>query len=308
MADKKQHRILLDPDHIEDSLLLLALTYDLDGDTLQLIQRILSLYSRPIYVRVDDTVDFLFAGRGALADLFTFDMVTDELVLYSADPETFINGLIEMAMYISGFTTMMGVDDLWKTEFAIGAWKPVRNSIKHGLGIPVSEEPRWIVGLPPEAGEAPPDDPHPFRSLVSRLDIASFTQMVRLAGREDVEVSFPNGTDPRVIQVYIRMKTAMNQVADGLGLADWREFNRRLLLTVLDLEQEYTPHRLPVPDWWRTGEKRTGPAYSPPDEPSLDEESPPGPQKPPPQGDWNPFEEYIEQLFNEEDTDNQGQR
>ena len=158
-----------------------------------------------------------------------------------------------MGMYMTGFTTLMGAEDYWKVEFSIGAWKPVKNSIKRQLGIPVLDEPLWVVGLPPTPEDGILEDPHPFRTLVSRLDIVSFNQMVRLAARDDVEVNFPNGADPRVIEVYIRMKTAMYQVADGLSLEDWREFNRRLLHMLQELEPEYRPEALPVPDWWQPG-------------------------------------------------------
>ena len=157
------------------------------------------------------------------------------------------------------------------------------------------DEPLWVVGLPPSPEDAILDDTHPFRTLVAHLDKASFSQMVHLAARDDVEVNFPNGTDPRVIQVYIRMKTAMYQVADGVSLPDWRQFNRRLVQTIQDLEEEYNPEELPLPTWW----KRFAPdnALKPPGS-----EIPPRPSHFEDPRAWNPFEPFLDELF-DDDTD-----
>lgn len=245
--------IILDPQHVEAAISQLATSYELDADTTEFLRRILRRFPRKALLYVDET-NALYYNQTPLVDRFTFNMKSDELILFASDPMTFIDALIEMAMYLVGFATMIGVDEGWKVEFVIGAWKPVKNRIKRELGIPVIDEPLWVVGLPPDPDEAMPDDPHPFRTLVAALDMASFAQMVRLAARDDVEVNFPTGADPRVIQVYIRVKTAIDQVADGISLDDWREFNRRLLLTVQDLEDEYRPAELPTPIWWDRAE------------------------------------------------------
>jgi hypothetical protein len=175
----------------------------------------------------------------------------------------------------------------------------------------VLDEPVWVVGLPPSAKDAQLEDPHPFRTLVAQLDLGSFTQMVRLAARDDVEVDFPTGTDPLVIQVYIRMKTAMEQVAEGLVLEDWREFNQRLLTMIEQLEQEYMPARLPIPVWWKHVDdlaedeeliamSQHDPEVSRPAGPSVDQNSLPANLEPiADPSPWNPFEAYIETLFDD---------
>jgi hypothetical protein len=303
MAEMNHNRIVIDPRDVEHALQQLALIYDLDADTLMMVRQAVTLYTRPVTLYVDES-RALFYSQTPLVDKFTFNIQTDELVLFSRDPMTFVDATIEMAMYIAGFSTMMGVEEYWKVEFTIGAWKPVKNRIKRDLGIPVIDEPLWIVGLPPNGDGSPPDDPHPFRTLVSQLDIASFTQMVRLAARDDVEVNFPIGTDPRVIQVYIRIKTAMFQVADGLTLESWREFNRRLLGMVQDLEEEYNPGQLPVPGWWQraagSDERDADLQFS-----TLDfSDNLPAPDFDDlnlDQDRWDPFARFIEELFNDED-------
>lgn len=304
----KHNRIVLDPDAVDDVLQQLAVAYDLDSGTLEYLGRIVALYPRPATMYVDES-SALFYSQTPLVDRFTFNLQADELVLFASDPLTFIDATIEMAMYLAGFATMLGVDEQWKIEFTIGAWKPVKSRIKRELGIPVIDEPLWIVGLPPE-GEGH-EEPHPFLTLVSRLDIASFTQMVRLAARDDVEVNFPPGADPRVIEVYVRVKTAIEQVADGLSLADWREFNRRLLLTVQELEAVYQPSNLPVPHWWqqpeRPGDARSGDAAPEERERALSaqaeaESASASEQTSLSEGDrWDPFAAYLEELFGDDE-------
>jgi len=289
-------RIVLKPDDLEGTVRQIAAVWDLDEDSLEVLRQTLALFSRPITLVVDEA-SVVYYSETPLIDHFTFNMQTDELILLSRDPLTLIDALVEMAMYVAGFATLLGAEDQWKVEFAIGAWKPVRNRIKRQLGVPVLDEPLWIVGLPPNPEDGVLNDQHPFRMLVSQLDMASFTQMVRLAARDDVEVNFPNGTDPRVIEVYIRMKTAMYQVADELTLDDWREFNRRLLHCIQDLEEAYHPCDLPVPAWWQR-------MLLAQDEASLDEQRPTSDYEPPQNKPrWNPFETYLEELFSEEDAD-----
>ncbi|MBN2472719.1 MAG: hypothetical protein JXN59_18490 [Anaerolineae bacterium] len=308
----KENRVLLDPKNPDEAIMQLAYSYDLDADTLEFLRRLLILFKRKVLLYVDES-STLFYGQMPLVDRFTFNMQADELILFASDPMTFVDALTEMAMFLAGFTTMIGVDESWKVEFAIGAWKPVKNRLKRELGIPVIDEPLWVVGLPVDPDSPPTDEINPFRTLVSQLDIASFTQMVRLAARDDVEVNFPSGTDPRVIQVYIRMKTALNQVADGITLDNWREFNHRLLLTVQNLEEEYEPHNLPLPAWW----EEDAPDSAVPEGELEDlqfrvldpDEWPEGvredlPARPdvdqpeaPPDDAWDPFQTYIDELF-----------
>ena len=329
----KENRILLDPKNPDAAIMQMARSYELDADTLEFVRRILGTFSRKALLYVDES-STVFYGQMPLVDRFTFNMQSDELILFSSDPLTFVDAMIEMTMFLAGFTTMIGVDEGWKVEFAIGAWKPVKNRLKRELGIPVIDEPLWVVGLPPDSEDGPAEDVNPFRTLVSQLDIASFTQMVRLAARDDVEVNFPTGADPRVIQVYIRIKTALNQVADGISIADWREFNHRLLLTVQDMEEEYQPHNLPLPAWWERGEHPGSPESGrATEQPAADDlqfrvldpeelsdvlrdgvadlaetmlDSLLGSEEEKavePTSEWDPFESYIDELFNDDDTD-----
>ncbi len=310
----KDNRVLLDPNNPDQALLHLAYAYDLDADTLEFLRRLLRLFKRRVQLYVDES-STLFYGQMPLVDRFTFNMQADELILFASDPMTFVDALTEMAMFLAGFTTMIGVDESWKVEFTIGAWKPVKNRLKRELGIPVIDEPLWVVGLPADPESGPAEDANPFRTLVSQLDIASFTQMVRLAARDDVEVNFPSGTDPRVIQVYIRMKTALNQVADGISLDDWREFNHRLLLTVQNLEDEYAPHNLPLPAWWDDRAPDPGDPEGElddlrfrvldPDEwpEGVRDDLPPRPGDAAPDEGWDPFQTYLNELFDADDDD-----
>ncbi len=311
--NRKHNRLVLDPADPEEAVRQLGLFYDIDAETLAVLPDIVQLYPRPVLMYVDEA-NAPFYNQTPLVDKFTFNMQTDELILFSRDPMTFIDAMVEMAMYEAGFTTMLGVDDQWKIEFTIGAWKPVKNRIKRRLDVPVLDEPLWMVGLPPSPEDAPLEDPHPFRTLVSHFDIASFTQMVRLAARDDVEVHFPVGTDPRVIEVYIRAKTAIDQVADGILLDGWREFNRRLLLMVQELEEEYRPDALPIPVWWKRAMDEgdvvdeagafgrsadSSPAALAGDEPddACSDEAGARPSR----TRWDPFAAYLEELLGDEE-------
>ncbi|NJL93140.1 MAG: hypothetical protein HC915_05145 [Anaerolineae bacterium] len=191
--------------------------------------------------------------QSILDDHFTFNTQTGELVLFSADPLTFVDALIEMWMYVRGFETLMGADDYWQVEFAIGAWKPVKDRIKRVLNVPVNNEVVGVVGLPPDPHDAPLEDPYPFRTMVSNMDLVSFTQMVRLAGRRNVRVNFPQGTDPRVIDVYRVAREAMDRVATGILIDQHTEFNRRLHVEIENLKARYRPDALPVPLHWQGG-------------------------------------------------------
>ena len=246
----KNNQVYLDPSDIERSMQQLARFYRLDAATLAMLRRVVTQYPRPVIMYVDEANAPLYA-QSPLDDHFTFNMQTGELVLFSSDPMTFIDALIEMWMYISGFETLMGDDSYWKVEFAIGSWKPVKNNIKDRLGIPVSSQIMGIVGLPPDPEEAPIEDPYPFKTLVSDFNLMSFTQMVRLAGRPDVRVNFPNGTDDRVKEVYFTIKKAMLVVGEGLDIFDATEFNRRLMVEIEELEKRYQPDKLPLPKGWQ---------------------------------------------------------
>jgi len=140
--------IRLDPDDLSGTLQRLAADLAPAPDTLDVLRRIIALFPHDGLLLFDETQADLYRQL-ALADKFTFDLDTDTLLIFSDDADTLIDALIEMAMYLSGFATMMGNDDAWVTEFAAGAWKPVKNRIKRQLDLPVSSKPRGVVGLPP---------------------------------------------------------------------------------------------------------------------------------------------------------------
>lgn len=248
----KNNQVYLNPTDVESSIRQLKRFYRIDEATLDALKPVIASYPKPVIMYVDEANAPLFANS-LLDDLFTFNMQTGELVLFSADPMTFIDAFIEMWMYVAGFETLMGHEEYWRVEFAIGAWKPVKNAIKKQFGIPVREGILGIVGMPPEPEDMILDDPYPFRTLVSKFTLFSFIQMIRLAGREEVGVHFPEETDPRVIEVYHTMRRLMHEVADGLSIDDVQEFNLRLRAKLEDIADLYEPTTLPVPEEWQGG-------------------------------------------------------
>ncbi len=246
----KNNQVYLDPADVESSLRQLKRFYRLDDTTLEAIRPVVASYPKPVIMYVDEANAPLYANS-LLDDLFTFNMQTGELVLFSADPMTFIDGFIEMWMYVSGFETLMGHEEYWRVEFTIGAWKPIKNAIKRQFGIPMKEGIQGIVGMPPEPDEMMLDDPYPFRTLVSKYTLFSFIQMIRLAGREEIGIHFPEGTDPRVVDAYQDMRRLMHEVANGLSIEDVEEFNHRLHIKLEEIATLYEPSKLPVPEEWQ---------------------------------------------------------
>jgi hypothetical protein len=289
--------VILDPNDLDASMQRLAEVYLFDADALVTLRRIVMLFPRSIGVYVDEANALLYENL-SLADKFSFDMETDELILFTRDLETFTDALIEMAMYLVGFATMIGTDEEWVVEFTIGAWKPVKNRIKRQLEIPVHDHPRGVVGLPASPEKIHSGDPYPFRTLVSNYDLGSFYQMVVLAARDDVAVYFPPDTHPKVLAVYVYMRRAMQEVAQGIDLKDYATFNSRLLETIQRLQSLFNPASLAPPG---SRSESTKP------QPSIDSENPLGlfPQmnKPAAPSKENPFEAFIEQLFPDDEPD-----
>lgn len=292
MSNMHHKCVTLDPKNLELSIQQLADTYELDSHTLAIAQRIVSLYVRPVTVCMDPANTILYENL-ALADKFTFDMETDELVLFAQDPDTVINALIEMAMYMAGFSTLLGNDEEWVIEFAVGAWKPVKNRIKRQLGIEVHEKPRGVVGLPPAPDQHAPSDPYPFRTLVSSYDLGSFYQMVILAARDDIAVYFPPEAHPKVLAVYVYMRRAMQEVAQGVTLGDYQTFNERLIETIRRLETLFDPANLPPPGTRNHSSTADSDRLGMfPNDLTSSHTSTAQP---------DPFESFIEELFSDED-------
>lgn len=302
MADMKQNAVILDPTNLDDSMQQLAAAYDLDADALSVFRRVVGLYPRAVRMYVDEARGILFKEL-SLMDMFTFDIETDELVLLSCDHQTLVNAMIEMAMYLAGFATMLGARDEWVIEFTIGAWKPVKNRIKRLLDIPVPRRSRVVVGLPPSSAQGSEDESYPFRRLVSTYNIAAFYQMVVLAAREDVAVYFPMETHPKVLAVYLYSRRAMQEVARGIGIENHKTFNARLLRAIQHLEKLFDPASLPAPGKPPAHNALDRPVdlgmFSPPNRMNIDtEQSPVRPEK-------DPFEAFIEQLFQDDESDSE---
>ena len=86
----RPQRVYLDPDDLDGALLQLAAAYALDDETLDMVRRILALLPRPIVLYVDETSSLYYSDT-PLIDRFTFNMQTDELVLFSQDMMTMVD-------------------------------------------------------------------------------------------------------------------------------------------------------------------------------------------------------------------------
>lgn len=286
MNNSAYTRIHLDPNNLPSISRQLATVFNLSIDESATVLRIVELYPRPTYMYLDATQAELYYSN-PLADKFTFNVETDDLILFSSDLDTLIDATIEMAMYLSGFTTKIGNEDLWVIEFTIGAWKPVKRNIKQQLGIAVTDHPTGVVGLRPDPSEATEGDPYPFRTLVSYFDQLSFQQMIMLAARDDVKVYFPAGTHPKVRAVYMHAQRAIEEVGQFITLQDHQIFNLKLNNAIHRIEQLFDPDRLEPPNWVSrlvNNEPTT----------QLPQETEP----------YDPFEVFIEQLFSDEEDNN----
>lgn len=278
--------IILDPNDLDASMQHLGDVYFFDADALSMLRRIITLYPRSIGVYVDEANTILYKNL-SLADKFSFNIETDELVLFTHELDTFIDALIEMAMYLAGFATMIGTEEEWVVEFTIGTWKPVKNRIKRQLEIPVRDQPRGVVGLPASPDNVNSGDPYPFRTMVSNYNLGSFYQMVVLAARDDIAVYFPPDTHPKVLAVYVYMRRAIQEVAQGIDLKDYATFNSRLLETIQRLQSLFNPASLAPPGSPNTSSNQLGLFPHKKSDPIKE----------------NPFEAFIEQLFPDDEPD-----
>lgn len=279
MSDDNSPRIRLDPGDVAQSLQQLAVLYQVPADTLALIGQVIALYPRPAQMYINEAQAALFSENHAqLMDLFTFDMETDELICYSRAPNTLIDGIIEMAMYLAGFSTMMGNTDTWVVEFTIGAWKHVKKRIKRQLDIPVDDHPTGIVGLPPDSEDGMENPSYRFRTLVSQFTQNAFYQMVVLAARDNITIYFPPDTDHKVMATYVYSRRAMEEIAQGIRLDDPVTFNARLVDAIRRIDHLFKPASLPQA------------AESPPPSNDLPADS--------------PFTAFIEELFADDDNEN----
>lgn len=282
MNEPAHQQILLDPRHLHHSLQQLAEIFDLAPDQISTLHQIIAFFPRAAVMRIRKS-PVPSVGQVPLSDKFTFDIDQDELILFDCDFDTLVDALIEMAMYLAGFLTLMGADETWVIEFTIGAWKPVKKSLKRQLNLPLHDRPRGIVGLPSNAQNKPDESAFLFRTLVSYYDQVSFHQMVMLAARDDITVYFPPETHPKVLAVYVYMQRAIQEVGQNLELKDYQVFNTRLIEKIQQLQALFKPATLPPPTWLHLLDKRAA-DQTPPTEP-------------------NPFEAFIDQLLSDDDID-----
>jgi hypothetical protein len=190
------------------------------------LRQVAQLQKRPFSV----FIDFLnqVGEVPPTVDAFTFDMDSDELIVFSDAPEMMVEAFIEMAMYMQGFATLMGVEETWKIQVAIGAWRHVRNTIKERLGIGGGgTDKAWAVMLNPEG--------------IEDYTLETFAEMVRLAGSPGVEVLFPPNTSPRISNAYRHLARVISLIAQGIDMSDHVEFNQRLLRALDWIEEKIAP-------------------------------------------------------------------
>jgi len=184
----------------------------------------LSLHARPFILYID----FVHRPQSSpLDDAFTFNIETDELVIFTDEPESLIDAILEMAMFMRGFNTLLGVEDEWKVQVAIGAWRHVRERLKAQLQVIPPSGNRWSVNLELDT--------------VANFNIISFTTVVYLASLPQVEVVFPEGTSALVVSAYERLSRIMQAVALDVDLTDHVKFNRRLNRAVAWIEESILP-------------------------------------------------------------------
>jgi hypothetical protein len=191
-------------------------------------RKAISLQGRPFAVYIDYLNS---APREAtpVQDPFTFDMETDELIVFSDDPAIMVDALIEMALYMQGFSTLIGVEEDWKIALAIGGWKYLRASLRQTLGLPSATEKTWVFMLSPEA--------------TRDFNADSFSQVVMLAGCPNVEVLFPPDAHERLVEVYPQLSRVIQVIAEGISMDDHAEFNARLRRAVTLVEERLSPVR-----------------------------------------------------------------
>jgi hypothetical protein len=160
-----------------------------------------------------------------LDDAFTFNVLTGELVLFSDAAPVLLNAILEMALYVRGFDTLLNDAEEWHVRVAIGAWHYVRAALKERLGL--EDEPEWPVTIN--------DD------IAARFNMLSFGILIDLAGRPNLLLSFPSQASAQAIIAYQRLRRIMETVAFEIGLNDHATFNARLHSAVRHIEAEIKP-------------------------------------------------------------------
>lgn len=249
----KKNRVNLNPQDIASTFNQLRSIYELDEADYPIIEQILASYPKAATAYYDELAA-LSRQPSFLEDAFTFDLELCELVLFANDAQTLIDGLFEMCMYLMGFETMLNTAEYqWQVEFTIGAWRVLRDKLKRKWGIDDLDDDEIIaiIGSDPSRSFDEFDDvsdSDPFQSLVSQLNLISFTEMLRLAGHIYIQVHFPPKTDPKVKAVYFDVRNEMQRIAQDMDIKDAKLFNSRLRRALQRLYSRYRPEELPV-EW-----------------------------------------------------------
>ncbi|MBN1964438.1 MAG: hypothetical protein JW910_07315 [Anaerolineae bacterium] len=314
----KQDRLYLEPQDVEGTLLELAhVVRGLDEAVIGQVRCILPLFARRAMLLLAERQDGLFNRDNPFYERFTFDLETDTLLLFSTEPDVICTALIEMAMYLAGFSAPPALPIMWQTELAWGAWRVVMRNIRRSLGIAQPQERREAN----QGREGPvlaswtPSGTRHFQALVAQLDSISFAYMVRIAGREDVAIRFPANADPAVQRTYRHAREAVRQIGMGVLLGNSVVFNRRLSEALLDLDETFQPEKLVAPVWWHGGGKTSSDAviHAPrvPDDGkwslscllAADDEA--GIDSWMERGD-NPYRQFLDALLGDDDTHDAG--
>ena len=192
------------------------------------IRKVLSIHDESFLLYVD------YVNRpeqAPLDDAFTFNLTTGELVLFSDEPLVLIDAILEMAMFLRGFDTLLGEGDDWEVQLAIGAWRHVRRTLKAELEL--GPEHTWRINLDLEP--------------LDHFNYISFNTMLYLAGRPNVEVAFAPDTNAMVIVAYHRIQRMLEAIALDIGLDEHELFNRRLRRTIKRIAESLLPDADPSP-------------------------------------------------------------
>jgi hypothetical protein len=166
-----------------------------------------------------------------LDDPFTFNTETGELALFAEEPHVLLDAILEMAMFLRGFDTLLEDGEEWEVQVAIGAWRHVRENLLEQFAL--DTEVHWRVTIDP--------------SSIERFTISTFSTAVYLAARPNLDVDFPPGCDAQVIEAYRRISRMLQAVALDIELGDYQKFNRRLRRTVAWIGETLRPSAEPSP-------------------------------------------------------------
>lgn len=166
-----------------------------------------------------------------LDDAFTFNIETGELALFAEEPHVLLDAILEMAMFLHGFDTLLEDGDEWEVQIAIGAWRHVRQNMLEQFAL--ETEIHWRVAIDPTS--------------IERFTVNTFNTAVYLAARPNLDVDFPPGCDAQVIEAYRRISRMLQAVALDIELGDHQKFNRRLRRTVAWIGETLRPADEPSP-------------------------------------------------------------